>query len=226
MGKVLKNNHYYLLTISFILLSTIFLGPVSLIMNVSADEDDLAVKEGDIFKWQITKFEIDDYEILEVGDTMIIRIEWIEYFKEEDMWYIRINKLDFEEEEGEDKFYDSSIEVYEDGSDTYDVDEFIPSKDVKQYLKDHATTGSSLIADEYKLNETEVSSGETIEYISEYNDLGILIKYTKKIDGNIVKEYELMEGGISFGITFLFFIPIGILVYIFIIKKKGEWNKY
>ncbi len=220
----MKKNYYYLLTISFIFINTILLGPLSLITNVSADEDDLedlGVKEGDIFKWHITKVDNEEYDLYEVGDTMTIKIDSIEYYKDEESWMILFNLLNFMTEEGDDLFVDRYFTLEENASlaSIYPDDDyfiiFIPSKDLEKYLEVYSELDSDFDVDG---SELKYISGDE-EYIWEFNDSGIPEKYTEKVGEEVILEFELLKG-ISFGITFLFFIPIGILGCIYLIKKK------
>jgi len=205
-----------------LLMSNLFVHPVN------ADEDDLSVSEGDKFTWKITKIDKEKAHLsflysnapaYSKEDTLIWEIEATQYLEDGEYWVIHCKSLNFDQED-DDLYGYSQHSIYKNGSDQpyYNL-MIIPNDDVEQYLIDVASQTSSFESDG---NELMINySDYEITYL--FNNDGILEKYTEEYDGDTLLEYELAEetAAIPFGFEFLIFIPVGLLVSLYLIKKKA-----
>ncbi|MHA1150217.1 MAG: hypothetical protein ACTSR8_18450 [Promethearchaeota archaeon] len=197
---------------------------LSFSINVKAKED-IGVEENNEYIWEITKVDTDKMPQYEEGDQMSIKIEIIDYRDYKDAYFLFTASKDFDNED-DDPYSSSVLKIYENPEDfsgfysTY----FIPNGDVEGYLKDFADNHTN-----YEAKNNEIKHNSTFsDYTWTFNDDGVLAEYNYKYNDSTILSYELIQSGaglISFGFEFLYFIPIGIIICLIKIKKKGGSKK-
>ncbi|TFF95721.1 MAG: hypothetical protein EU544_02205 [Promethearchaeota archaeon] len=189
----------------------------------------MSVSEGDKITWEITKIDKKkahlslfyfDAPAFSKEDTSVWEIEKTQYIEDGEQWIIHYKSLDFDEEDDDLSGVDQQI-IYENGTDqsfTGPVMRLIPSDDVEKYLEDVASQYAFFESDG---NELLINYSDS-EITYKFNKDGLLEKYTEEYDGDTILEYEIKEetAAIPFGFEFLIFIPMGVLISLYLIKKK------
>ena len=201
------------------------------IFIVSSESNGLGIKENEEYEWVINKVNRTEYPDYQEGDSMIIRIDMIDYFENPKAWVINFHLLSFVEKRGKDqfKFYKYTITANNKTgyglkihdfpySSYYYGHYFIPDEEPAEFLQNYSKSEDSLDAEGKKLIITSGISETNIEF----NQKGIFTNFTLKINGNIVLQYQLVTN-ISFQIDFyLFLYPIMIMGIIIYFKKRME----
>ncbi|MHA1275113.1 MAG: hypothetical protein ACTSVV_17510 [Promethearchaeota archaeon] len=189
-----------------------------------AEDPEISIKEGDKLRWEITDIERSTENPEEKGDILEMTIDAIEYYEKNKTWVVLIQILDFSDDNIEDLPIETFIYIYGDPKKAitlWDDMYIIPSNDIENYLKDIADASNSHKYKDGKLI-INTTSEETIEL--EYNDLGVLEKYTKlDKDDKVILEFQLQTGIISFGFHYIYFIIIGMAFSLIIIIRK-KWR--
>ncbi len=202
------------------IISNVIFAWLNISIQVSATEEDLGVREGDKFTWKVIERDKDYYPTYHRGDEQIIEIESIAYYEDPEVWIVTIDALEFTREKESDKLSsDIDMTIYKKTS-SIGYGYIIPNEDIEKYLKDIDKNSNS-----YKSDGNIIINNYTDTKITrEYNDLGILETYTEEYKKEITLQYELTNSGstISFGATFLFVLPIGILMGIYFYSKSRK----
>jgi len=211
----IKTSSKFKLILSFIL--TLLITNIVFTTPISAAEGDLGVGANETYTWQISSVNNTVYPHYEIGDKRTYQIEGIQYSVANDLWYLFIITLNFEDE-AEDIYHFpmSPFIIYNNGSEVTSITDFIPNTIIPVYLMAFAVEDSRYNA-----------SGTTLEYTSGninktwvFNEKGVMVSYTEYKYNSIILAYTMPGESISFGGYFLIFLFIGLASSIIIYKRK------